>query len=157
MHEMRCSRNSIKRAFSGGVTLRDRERARRRAAICAGVVLVLLAIALPVATAHARTPPGFFGISDPFPAGPSAKDLRRMGRGHLGWVHTGFVWAQLEPSRGQFDWNRSDAVVGKLASEGVRTLPYIYGSRATRRAPQTGRRWDRTARAKTGRRSCEPQ
>ena len=114
--------------MGGGVTLRDRERARRRAAICAGVVLVLLAIALPVATAHARTPPGFFGISDPFPAGPSAKDLRRMGRGHLGWVHTGFVWAQLEPSRGQFDWNRSDAVVGKLASEGVRTLPYIYGS-----------------------------
>src|SRR5204862_6949780 len=81
-----------------------------------------------IGTAHAKAPPNFFGISDPFEVAPHAKDVRRMASGGVGWAHTGFVWSQLEPSLGHFNWDRSDNIIGNLASRGIHVFPYVLGS-----------------------------
>jgi hypothetical protein len=38
------------------------------------------------------------------------------------------AWKSVEPSRGQRNWQRTDQLVGGLASRGIRTLPFVWGS-----------------------------
>ena len=99
-----------------------------RCGICVVVPIALFLTCARIGTAHAKAPPNFFGISDPFEVAPHAKHVRRMASGGVGWAHTGFVWSQLEPSLGHFNWDRSDNIIGNLASRGIHVFPYVLGS-----------------------------
>jgi hypothetical protein len=105
-----------------------RRRARVPVRICLLALAMLLVPSSLVGMAKARVPHNFFGIDDPLQVTPHAVDLKRMHRGHVGWVHTGFEWSNLEPRRGDFNWSRSDQIIGDLASRGIRVLPFLCGS-----------------------------
>jgi hypothetical protein len=107
-----------------------------------GVVAIVMGLvpSVLVGSAQAKVPRNFFAIDDPFQTAPRAKDLRRMHRGHVGWVHIGLEWADVEPRRGEFNWKRSDQIIGSLASRGIHVLPFVcqaprYASAASNKPP----------------------
>src|SRR5436190_5801394 len=88
-----------------------------------GLISLLVRASLP-GTAQAN----FFGVDDPFPLGVLKGDLADMKQGNVQWVHTGIQWPLVEPIPGQFSWQRSDKIIGDLASKGIHVFPYVLGS-----------------------------
>lgn len=96
------------------------------------LVLALALIALAAAPASARSlPPGFFGVVSQAPLG--ARDFDRM-HGVVGTLRVPVYWADAEPRPGRYEFAALDAIVGEAAREGVRVLPFVYGSPAWLRA-----------------------
>jgi GH35 family endo-1,4-beta-xylanase len=107
-------------------------RAARRAiaafAVCA-------AVGASGAAAQADT---FIGVVNPFTARCgaeqkrgdclSSRDLRRMARTHMTMVRWGFRWAIVQPTRGAYQWQTTDSVIGAMASRGIRVLPVMTGT-----------------------------
>jgi hypothetical protein len=106
------------------------------------VLLALLALLIPgPAATNAKVPRSFWGVS--LTSGNlSDNDFSRMARGGVGEVHWTLYWPAIEAQRGTFDWRESDALIGNLASHGLRLMPAIYGSpsyaAATPQAPPLG-------------------
>src|SRR5436190_7170317 len=99
-----------------------------RRGIAMTVLLALLALLIPgPAATHAKVPRSFWGVS--LTSGSlSNHDFSRMARGGVGEVHWTLYWPAIEPSPNHFDWQQSDALVGNLASHGIRLMPAVYGS-----------------------------
>src|SRR5215207_2206822 len=115
-----------------------------------GLLLATAAIALPTTgDAHAWAPKGFVGTVLPFAsrcatfdqAGNrlSDQDLRRMRESHVRIVRWGLRWSRIQPFRLlPPNWRATDAVIGSLASRGVRVLPVLTGSPSwAARTPET--------------------
>lgn len=51
------------------------------------------------------------------------KDLRRLGNSHVTTVRWGFRWIRVEPTRGDYNWDVTDKIIGDLANRGIRVLP----------------------------------
>lgn len=96
------------------------------------LVLALALVAFAAAPASARgLPPGFFGVVSQAPLG--AQEYDRM-HGVVGTLRVPVYWADAEPRPGQYDFAALDAIVGEAARDGVRVLPFVYGSPAWLRA-----------------------
>jgi hypothetical protein len=106
--------------------------------------LAVLAAALAVAlggfagAAQAAGKKGFIGTVFPFHdrcassqhqgACLSSTDLRRMHQAHIKLVRWGLHWVDVQPTKGPYRWGPSDAVIGSLASKGIRVLPVVNGT-----------------------------
>ena len=89
--------------------------------------------------ARASTPPGFVGTVLPFGNRCgllsrenrclSDQDLARLQEAHVRIVRWGFRWSLAQPlSLLPPNWNITDAVIGSLASRGIRVLPVLTGT-----------------------------
>jgi Glycosyl hydrolase catalytic core len=76
--------------------------------------------------AVAATPSGFYGIT---PAtNLSEEEFARMGAGDVGTLRVPFHWEDIQPhSPEEFDYSKSDRVVGLAAHNGMRVLPVVQG------------------------------
>src|ERR1700761_2599897 len=103
---------------------------RRVLLAAAALVLVLGAASASAAGAPSRAvrvPAGFFGVVPQ--AAPAESDWARIGA--LGLTDRfQVVWADVEPSRGHYEWSGLDATVAAAAERGVRLLPVLFGSPA---------------------------
>src|SRR5688572_15064878 len=96
-----------------------------RAARAAAIAVLAFAAALP-ATASAAVSREFWGvvpISD-----LTASEFDRMGAGKVGTMRQLVLWPAVEPRSGQFDWSYLDFVVANSAENGIRVLPFLYGT-----------------------------
>jgi len=92
-------------------------------------VLALLSCA-PSST-HAKVPRSFWGVSLTDSKQLNGTDFDRMKSGRVAEVHWTLFWPSIEPIQttpDNFDWSESDALVGNLASRGIRLMPDVYGS-----------------------------
>ncbi len=55
------------------------------------------------------------------------KSLNVMARAGIGSVRLGFIWGELEPSRGSLDFARTDLIVNEAAKYGITVLPTLSG------------------------------
>jgi hypothetical protein len=89
---------------------------------------MLLALSLAAtSTARAGPPRQFFGVVPQ--TALSSTDFDRM-RGAVGTVRVPAYWFELEPRRGEYDFDSLDDLVGEAADRGIRVLPFVYGSPA---------------------------
>jgi len=72
-------------------------------------------------------PPAFFGVSPQ--DGLTDRDFERM-RGVVGTIRIPIYWMHCEPRAGEYDFEALDRFVGRAADEGIRVLPFVYGSPA---------------------------
>jgi hypothetical protein len=106
------------------------------------LVATALVVALAAsADAQARVPEGFVGAVLPFgtrcaPLNQGTncltdQDLGRMRKAHVGIVRWGLRWSRVQPLRLlPPSWRVTDAVIGSLASRGIRVLPVLNGTPA---------------------------
>lgn len=55
-------------------------------------------------------------------AGRNTRPLDILAEVSAGWVREEFVWGQIEPRPGEFDWSRFDRVVDGLSSRGIKII-----------------------------------
>jgi polysaccharide biosynthesis protein PslG len=58
----------------------------------------------------------------------SGADLNKMGAASVRSVRFLLGWPEVEPHRGSFDWAGPDQVIGGLASHGIQSVPFVFGS-----------------------------
>lgn len=58
----------------------------------------------------------------------SPKDLDRMERARVKEVRITLFWPAVEARENRYNWAQADAMVGGLASRGIRPLPILFGS-----------------------------
>jgi hypothetical protein len=90
------------------------------------VALVGASLFLFPSLSQARVPNDFFGVAPQ--SYPTSSDLGSMSNAHVGVVRWLFYWPGIEPSQGSFNWSATDQLVGSLADQGIRTLPYLDSS-----------------------------
>ncbi|MGH2924962.1 MAG: glycosyl hydrolase [Solirubrobacterales bacterium] len=57
-----------------------------------------------------------------------SQDLQGMASARIRTDRFQLGWKQIEPSRGTYRWDATDAFVGALASKGIRAVPFVWGS-----------------------------
>ncbi|HXF00464.1 MAG TPA: glycosyl hydrolase [Solirubrobacterales bacterium] len=91
----------------------------------AGVIaaLSLCLFAAPAAGARVRTE--FFGIA----AGQlDVQDRQGMAAARVQTARFMLKWRDIEKSPGSYDWSDRDWFIGGLASQGIRSVPFVWGS-----------------------------
>lgn len=74
----------------------------------------------------AKVPDDFFGVVAHDP--PNAADFARMGRGNVGSFHLLLNWTRVEVREGFYDWSTYDEIAGHLAKQGIKPVPYVFGT-----------------------------
>jgi polysaccharide biosynthesis protein PslG len=87
-----------------------------------GALLAALT-ALIVAAPAAAVPPGFYGLVPQ--VDPSHDEFARMGQGKVGSYRWPLSWRQIEPTKGTYDFTRTDALMTELALNGIRPVPFV--------------------------------
>jgi len=63
---------------------------------------------------------------------PSDRDLERsislMQKAGVGWVRLDFLWSDIEPREGKFDFAKYDGIVQLLKSRGIHVLGILHYS-----------------------------
>ena len=89
------------------------------------VVLGTLALLLSAAPAAGAVRTEFFGIVqgqlDP-------QDREGMRAARIQTTRFMLKWRDIERTRGSYDWSERDRMIGGLAKEGIRSLPFVWGS-----------------------------
>jgi len=101
---------------------------RRHLAVLA-LLATFAAVLLGGAQGSARpaAPQGFFGI-DP-QAGLSDEDARYMSAGGIESVRVPVAWSSIQPTaKSAFAWGPIDQIVSSAARQGLRVLPFLYGT-----------------------------
>ena len=63
--------------------------------------------------------------------------LNIAARARIGWIREGFLWHQIQPSEGVWDWERYDTIMDKAAKHGIQVLPVLsFGSSWASTAPE---------------------
>jgi hypothetical protein len=103
-----------------------RLRARRLAAAAAAAGLLACWAAATAAPA-AAVPRAFYGIT---PATElNASELERMGLARVGTLRVPLYWPHLQPESGADpQWEQIDSLVLEAAANGIRLLPFVYGT-----------------------------
>jgi hypothetical protein len=95
-------------------------------AIVAALILVVSAgaadLGLPVPEGSANDRVGLSTSTVWLPAAEGYRYLRAARDGGITWVREDFVWSTIEPSRGQFRWLRTDALMRNAARLGIKVL-----------------------------------
>lgn len=97
---------------------------RARLAVCA--LLGALGLTMAPASSSATVPREFYGVIPITQLTPAAIDA--MGRARVGTLRVIARWPEIEPAPGSYDWSYLDLVVGNAARNGIRVLPYPYGT-----------------------------
>jgi hypothetical protein len=92
----------------------------------AAAIAVLAFAAAPSASASAAVPQEFWGVVPINELSPSEYD--QMGAGNVGTLRLLTLWPEIERAEGQLDWTRTDQVVANSAENGIRVLPFLYGT-----------------------------
>jgi len=92
-------------------------------AVLAIATVVGLGLFLPTTAWAARSE--FFGIAQQALDG---KDINGIAAARIRTVRMQLDWDRIEPSQGSFDWTPANHLVGVLASHGIRTVPFVWGS-----------------------------
>jgi polysaccharide biosynthesis protein PslG len=92
------------------------------------VAMLCALLAASAASASARAPRGFFGVTPQ--ASLSVKDFDLMGDARVGTLRFELRWAGIDPSSapGDYDWTGADYVIGQAARNRVTTLPFFYST-----------------------------
>jgi hypothetical protein len=90
-----------------------------------GLCIVLVAATVAGSATVARAQGGFFGVVPQSQL--SARDFDRM-RGVVDTLRVPVPWFEVERHRTQYDLASLDYVVGQAADDGIRVLPFVYGS-----------------------------
>ena len=108
------------------MTASPRSTVASRAALAAAIAVLAFAAALPATASAAAQPREFWGV---VPINElSASEFDQMGAGNVGTMRQLVLWPAVEPSPGQFDWSYLDFVVANSAENGIRVLPFLYGT-----------------------------
>src|SRR6266542_2355814 len=103
-------------------------RAPGRAHATAILVAVAVSLCLPPAAADARARQVFSSVDLSFYPVVSKETAARMARGGVRSVRFALDWFGVEASQGAYDWRETDTLIGNLASQGVRSLPVLFGT-----------------------------
>ncbi len=87
------------------------------------IVLSVLGISLCTASTAAAARSEFFGIVQ---GQLEDQDLQGMAAAGVRTARFELGWKSLEPSRDSYRWARSDTFIGRLASRGIRPLPFVW-------------------------------
>ncbi len=89
----------------------------------------------------APLPSDFFGVVAPelLPAETGALDqaIDAQAKAGVNLIRQPFLWQEIEPTRGVYDWAAYDRLVGRAAKSGIAIMPIIFGvprREASRRA-----------------------
>lgn len=96
---------------------------RRRLGVAALLGALILTLAPAAAPAVSRD---FYGVTPIRDIG--AGDIDRMGQARVGFIRLNLLWRTIEPSPGEYDFANLDAVVGQAARNGIRVMPFPYGT-----------------------------
>ena len=97
---------------------------RHRLALAA--LLGALSLTLAPSAASAGVSRDFWGV---IPINDLTQDdFDRMGQGQVGTLRIGALWRDIEPNPGEYDFSYLDFVVGHAAAQGIRVLPFPYGT-----------------------------
>jgi hypothetical protein len=77
-------------------------------------------------TATASGPSELFGIIQGIRL--DQQDFETMAETGVGSNRFLVLWESVERNKGSFNWGPTDALVGGLASHGIRSLPFVWGS-----------------------------
>jgi hypothetical protein len=93
-----------------------------------GVLAAALALMLLASTAHAKVPRSFFGVVPQSPL--TTEDLSRMGEARVGTLRILIQWSTIDPTAAgdDYNWSGIDAIFAGAAVNGVRVLPFLYGT-----------------------------
>ena len=125
----------------------------RLALILVGLVIWLVAAAPAVADQSE-----FYGVTQP--ATLTDQDVEGIESARVHIDRFPLSWRFVESSEGVFDWARSDALIGELASHGIRSLPILWqapewagtgGAQRPPVSPSAQRAWEDFLRAAMGR------
>jgi polysaccharide biosynthesis protein PslG len=94
----------------------------RLALVLSGLVLSLFA----PSTATAAVRSEFFGIVQT--ATLDDQDIQGMAAAHIHTNRFLLKWGWVEPDQGSFTWDPADRFIGALASNGIRTVPTLWGN-----------------------------
>ena len=90
----------------------------------------LAALVLCCSTGQASAAPGrgFFGVVPQTELGPS--DYRKMDRAGVGTLRLWLPWSGVDPAppAGDFNFSAFDPAVAAAAKQGIRVLPFVWGS-----------------------------
>jgi putative glycosyl hydrolase len=102
------------------------EGVRRVRHAATAVVIATLALSLfGASTAGAAVRTEFYGIA----AGQiDVQDRQGMANARVQTDRFMLKWRDIETTRGSYDWSERDRMIGGLASEGIRSLPFAWGS-----------------------------
>lgn len=93
---------------------------RGSAPICLAALILLLLAARPAAAS-------VLGVNAHI---PSSAAVQRMADAGVGWARIDFVWAFIEPRRGEYDWSLYDRVVADLEHHGIEVYATLQGTPA---------------------------
>jgi hypothetical protein len=91
-----------------------------------GIVAALLAVSLLAPSAAAAAPSEFFGIVQGQKL--DLQDLDGMEAAGIRTQRHMLDWSTVQPSQGSFDWTVTDRFIGRLASRGIRPVPFLWGN-----------------------------
>lgn len=102
-------------------------RPRRRAVAVAALAAAGCCLLLGASTA-AAVPRSFFGVSPQAPL--SAADFDRMATAKVGTLRFELSWSGADPTAAphDYDWSRTDSIVGRAAASGIQVLPFVFGT-----------------------------
>ncbi len=89
------------------------------------IVLSALAVSLCAASAAEAARTEFFGVGQ---GQLDDQDREGMKAAHVRTERFLLKWREMEPSRGSYDWSVRDRFIGALASRGIRSVPFVWGS-----------------------------
>ena len=105
---------------------RDSTRRSRVTGAAVGVLLTVIAIALPASAANAKVPGDFFGI---FAEAPAKGEFKDMGKAGFGTYRVPVNWASIQRTKdGGYDWGQSDYGVYNAAKHHMRPALVIFGT-----------------------------
>jgi polysaccharide biosynthesis protein PslG len=92
--------------------------------------LTVAALLLPTSGSAAASDTGhvFGSVNLAFRNYVHPADAARMARGGIRSMRLSFDWFGVEGTKGTYQWGKLDRVVGNLASQGVTTLPVLFGT-----------------------------
>jgi hypothetical protein len=104
--------------------VRQAGRVRRHAVLLPVLVMAALGIAAPARAATVRSE--FYGITQT--ATLDDTDLQGMRAARVHANRFLLNWGAIEPQRGVFTWGSTDRFIGRLASQGIRAFPSVWGN-----------------------------
>ena len=102
---------------------------RRRVAVLAfgpAIALSALVLSLSAASSAHAAPSNFVGVGHGVPL--DGRDLQALADTKIGMGRFLLSWRSVEPSQDSYQWQPINRVVGQLAAQGVRSLPFVWGS-----------------------------
>lgn len=91
------------------------------------VLLLTIAAALLAPAAAQALPSGFFGIAPQTPI--TDRDASYMKAAHIGSIRWPINWATVQPTeKGGYDWSSVDPAISAAARQGLKFLPFLYGT-----------------------------